>query len=61
MDLLTIVLALIAVGVLLWLMNTYIPMDAEIKRVINIVVLVVVVLWLAKVFGLFAALKSIQV
>ena len=60
MDLLTIVLALIAVGVLLWLMNTYVPMDDQIKRIVNIIVIVVIVLWLMKAFGLFAALKAIR-
>lgn len=61
MSLLTIVLALIAVGVLLWLMNNYLPMDDTVKRIVNILVIVVVVLWLLKVFGLFAALGAIRV
>jgi hypothetical protein len=61
MSLATIVFALIAVGVLLWLVNTYIPMDAKIKRIINIVVLVVVVLWLLKVFGVWDELRKVHV
>jgi len=61
MSLVTIVIALIVVGVLLWLVNTYIPMDPKIKKIINIVVLVVVVLWLLNVFGLLPAIKSIHV
>ena len=51
MDLVTLVITLVVVGVLLWLVNTYIPTDAKIKKIINIVVLVAVVLWLLRVFG----------
>ena len=61
MSLITIVIALIAVGVLLWLVNTYIPMDAKIKKIINIVVLVVVVLWLLNVFGILPELRKVKV
>jgi hypothetical protein len=61
MPLLTIVLVLIVAGVILWLINTYIPMDRKIKSILNIVVTVVVVLWLLKAFGLLDNLKSIRV
>ena len=61
MPLLTIVLALIAVGVLLWLVEKYLPLDATIKRIIHILVIVVVVVWLMKVFGLWAYLSQIHV
>jgi hypothetical protein len=60
MSLVTIVISLIVVGVLLWLINTYIPMDGKIKRIINIVVVVVVVLWLLSVFGIMDHLRSIR-
>ena len=56
MSLVTIVITLIVVGVLLWLVNTYIPMDGKIKKVLNIVVMVVVVLWLLNVFGVWGHL-----
>jgi hypothetical protein len=60
-SLITVVIILIVVGVLLWLLNSYIPMDATIKRIINIVVIVVVVLWLlSSVFGLIPALGNIR-
>ena len=52
MPLITIVLVLIVVGVLLWLINTYIPMDRKIKNILNIVVVLCVVFWLASAFGL---------
>lgn len=61
MSLISIVLALIVIGVLLYLVNAFIPMDAKIKRIINIVVVVVVVLWLLNVFGLLGDLRAIKV
>lgn len=61
MSLIAIVVALIVVGVLLWLVNTYIPMDAKIKKIINIVVVVVVVIWLMKVLGVWGYLSSVHV
>lgn len=61
MPLMNVLLTLIVVGVLLWLVNTYIPMDAKIKRLLNIVAVVAVVLWLLNVFGLFHNLGNIRV
>jgi hypothetical protein len=61
MSLITIVVSLIVVGVLLWLVNTYIPMDGKIKKIINIVVVVVVVLWLLNVFGVTDHLRNLRV
>ena len=61
MPLLHIVLILIVVGVLLWLVNSYIPMDGKIKNILNAVVVVVVVVWLLQVFGLLGSLDSIRV
>jgi uncharacterized membrane protein len=51
MPLLTVVLTLIVVGVLLWLVNTYIPMAGSIKQILNIVVVIAVILWLLYGFG----------
>ena len=61
MPLLNVVVTLIVVGVLLWLVNTYIPMDGKIKRILNIVVVVAVVLWLLNAFGLIGNLSHIRV
>jgi len=61
MSLVTIVITLIVVGVLLWLANTYIPMDGKIKKVLNIVVMVVVVIWLLNVFGVLGHLHDVRV
>lgn len=62
MPLLSIVIVLIVVGVLLWLVNTFIPMDARIKNILNIVVIIVVVLWLLQLFiGPFSNIGNIRV
>ncbi len=61
MPLFTILIVLVVAGILLWLVNTYIPMDVKIKRIFNVVVVVVIVIWLLKVFGLFAYLMAIHV
>jgi len=61
MPLLTILLVIIIVGVLLWVVNTYIPMDHKIKNIFNIVVVVVTIIWLLKVFGLFSYLTNVHV
>jgi hypothetical protein len=61
MPLVTVVLVLIVVGVLLWLVNTFIPMDGKIKNILNAVVVIAVVIWLLQVFGLIGSLKSIRI
>jgi hypothetical protein len=61
MSLLSILLVIIIVGVILWVVNTYIPMDHKIKNILNIVVVIIVIIWLLKVFGLFSYLTNIQV
>jgi hypothetical protein len=61
MSLLTVVIVLIVVGVLLWLVNTYIPMDGKIKGILNAVVVIAVVIWLLQAFGLLDSLSSIHV
>jgi hypothetical protein len=61
MSLISIVVSLIVAGILLWLVNTYIPMDGKIKKVLNIVVMVVVVLWLLNVFGVWSYVRNIHV
>jgi hypothetical protein len=61
MDLVSLIIALIIVGVLLWLVNNYIPMDSKIKNILNIVVVVAVVLWLLNILGLMDSLRGIRV
>lgn len=61
MSILNLVLILVVVGVLLYVVNTYIPMDGKIKQILNIVVVVCVVLWLLNVFGIFHRLGGAMV
>jgi hypothetical protein len=60
MPLLTILIVLIVAGVILYLVNNYIPMDHKIKNILNVVVVIVVIVWLLKVFGIFTYLKDIH-
>jgi hypothetical protein len=60
-PLLQILMVLIVVGVLLWLVNSFIPMAGSIKSILNAVVVISVVLWLLNVFGLFHSLSNIHV
>ena len=61
MSLMSLVVTLIVVGVLLWLVNAYIPMDAKIKKILNIVVVIAVVLWLLSVFGVLGHTGNVPV
>ena len=61
MPILTILLVLVIVGVILWLVNTYIPMDSKIKSILNVVVVVLVIIWLLQAFGLFSSVKNMHV
>ena len=61
MPLINLVVILIVVGVLLWLVNRFIPMAGSIKSILNAVVVIVVVLWLLNVFGLFHSISRIRV
>lgn len=57
MDLVHIVVVLIVVGVALWLVNNYVPMDGKIKNILNIVVIIFVVIWLLQGLGLLGSLR----
>jgi hypothetical protein len=61
MPLMHLVLTLIVVGVLLWLVNRFIPMQSSIKSILNGVVVIVVVLWLLNIFGIFHGLSHIRI
>lgn len=61
MPLLQVVIILIVVGVLLWLVNSYIPMQATVKKILNAVVVIAVVLWLLNIFGLFDAFSNMYI
>ena len=52
-PLITVIITLVVVGLILWLINRYIPMAASIKSILNIVVVIVVIIWLLRVFGIW--------
>lgn len=52
--LINLIITLIVVGLLLWLVNNYIPMDGKIKSILNVVVVIAVILWLLRMFGVLA-------
>jgi type IV secretory pathway TrbL component len=55
MSLISLVIVLLVVGVILWLINSYIPMQSTIKKILNVVVVVGVVLWLLSAFGVIGS------
>ena len=60
MPLINIVVVLIVVGVLLWLVNNYIPMQGSIKKILNAVVVIAVVLWLLNAFGVLSSISRLR-
>ena len=62
MSLIGLVLVLVIIGVILWLINNYIPMDAKIKKIINVVVVVAVIIWVLGIFlGGWTGLENIRI
>ena len=61
MPLIQLVIILVVVGVVLWLINSYIPMQSTIKKILNAVIIIAVVIWLLSVFGVIGNLSSIRI
>lgn len=61
MPLIHVVVVLVVVGVILWLVNRYIPMQSTIKTILNVVVVIAVIIWLLSVFGVIGSLSTIQI
>jgi hypothetical protein len=61
MTLINLIVILVIVGVILWLINSYIPMQATMKKILNAVVIIVVILWLLSVFGLLSDISTIRI
>lgn len=61
MLILPILITLVVVGLILWLVNSYIPMDTKIKKILNIVVIIVLIIWLLNVFGVFGYLAAVHI
>jgi len=60
MPLISLLVVLIIIGVVLYLINSIIPMDANIKLIINVLVVLVVVLWLLQAFGLLGPMSEVR-
>jgi len=61
MPLINVFIVLIVVGVILWLINSYIPMDGKIKRILNVVAVILVCIWLLRVFGILDSLSGVRI
>lgn len=61
MSLVSLIIVLVLIGFAMWAINTYVPMSAGMKNLLNIVVVIAVVLWLLKVFGVLAGLGAVRV
>jgi len=61
MSLLTVLIVLVVAGVILWLVNNYIPMQRTVKKILNAVAVIAVVVWLLKVFGVLGSLQHLQI
>ncbi|MCP9767036.1 hypothetical protein EGI22_03880 [Lacihabitans sp. LS3-19] len=61
MPLVNILVIIVVIGFLLWMINTYIPMDNKIKKIFNIVVVIAVIIWLLKILGLFNTVMNYKV
>jgi chromate transport protein ChrA len=61
MPLTTVLITIVAAGVLLWLVNRFIPMQAQIKSILNGLVVIVLVIWIANLYGLFQHLNQFHV
>ncbi len=61
MPVLTILIVIIGVGVILWLINSFIPMQRTIKNILNAVVIIILVIWLLKIFGVLDSLQNVTI
>jgi hypothetical protein len=61
MSILGLILLIVAIGVILWLVNTYVPMDAKVKTILNVVVIIILIVILLKVSGIWGTLAGAQI
>lgn len=61
MSLINLIITLVVVGVVLWLINSFIPMQHTIKKILNAVVIIVVILWLLSAFGVIESMSGMHV
>ena len=61
MSLISLIITLIVVGLLLWAVNNFIPMDRKVKQILNVVVVICIVVWLLSAFGIIGGIGGINV
>ena len=61
MPLINLVIVLVVVGVVLWVINSYIPMQSTIKKILNVVVVIGVIIWLLSIFGVIGNISTIRI
>lgn len=61
MPILSIILVIVLVGVLLWALNSFVPMDSKVRSILNIVVVLLLIVWLLQAFGLIDGLMNVRV
>lgn len=61
MNLLTIIIVIVVIGLVMWAINTYIPMQPGIKKILNIAVIVILIIWILKILGAFTYLSGLRV
>ena len=61
MTLIGLIITLVVVGLILWLINAYIPMDQKIKTILNVAVVIIVIIWLVQALGLLGPLGNVKI
>ena len=61
MPIITIIVVLVVIGLIMWLINAHVPMQATLKKILNIVVVIIVIIWLLQVTGIWAMLSGARV
>jgi hypothetical protein len=61
MSLISILIVLVVIGVVLWLINNYIPMDGKIKKILNVAVVIIVILWLLSASGVLGSMSNVRI
>ena len=61
MSLISLIITIVVVGLLLWVINSFIPMESRVKSILNVVVIIILVLWLLQAFGIIGSLRNVRV
>lgn len=61
MSLVSLIIVLVILGVVMYLINSYVPMDNKIKSILNVAVVVFLILWLLQAFGLLDGIRQIRI